>query len=198
MFASLHSVSPNTILFVRLVSGFFASEMLLTIPEVFPRSFSSGELGLFVQSVTALLSVSVACMFDSYVGLGYSFCRHMTSSKVLQVLSIGLTFFFVNCLLILKRFKTELTLLVYGAFCYAIAMSYFALLKILDREPLSWLLESTTRTSTRVSRNSASILTVQFIHLHFNSRLTDLSSEDVGNLIWYLCPLCIPVDKVLQ
>ena len=125
--------------------------MMYILPEVFPKSFSAGELGLLVQSVTAFLSVSLACIFDSYIKLSYSFCGHMTSTKVLQVLAIGITFFFVNCLFILKRFKTDLTLLVYGAFFYAVAMVYFALLKILDREPILWLYESTTRTSTRVS-----------------------------------------------
>jgi len=75
----------------------------------------------------------------------------MTSTKVLQVISIGIVFFFVNCLLIMSRFKSDLTLLVYGAFFYANAMSYFALLKILGREPIFWLIETMTKTDTRVS-----------------------------------------------
>lgn len=144
-------VSFNTILFVRCIAGFFAMEMIVVIPDVLPKSFSSGELGLVIQAVAAFLAVSLACIFDSYIKLNYSFCGHIISTKVLQVLAIGLAFFFVNCILIMSKFKTDLTVLVYGALAYALAMAYFVLLKILDREPFGWLLESTTRTETRVS-----------------------------------------------
>jgi hypothetical protein len=170
-------------------------EMLTLIPEVLPLSFSSGELGLVIQAITAFLSVSLACIFDSYIKLNYSFCGHMTSTKVLQVLSIGLTFFFVNCILIMKKFKSDLTLLVYGAFSYAIAMVYFVLLHVLGREPFGWLLESTTRTETRVSELLNSCCNQEIVTSIF---LADIFTEDVGNFISGVTCFRLCLDEIGQ
>lgn len=140
----------NNVLFVRIVMGFGAMEVLNIYSKRSSSSFTPSDLSIVVSAAFTFLSLSLSCVLNNYIGLDYPFCSDEKSLLVLHSLFLGCLFITTNIYLIRVYIGREYRLFIYCILMYGITGTYLVLVKTSSSEPIYWLYSYLTQTEQRV------------------------------------------------